>query len=105
MTSVKIVHRHNSPVSNAVYRLSLACFRFRHLRGGATIPPPVRTKLTQTPVGAGCNGKDCDTGCPVQYKACPSSDKADSVGLGVGGFAGGCWREGPPVSIDGRRAM
>ena len=38
------------PISNAVYRLSIACFVFDISGGG--YPPPIGTKMFQTPVGA-----------------------------------------------------
>ena len=39
-------------MSNAVYRLSLACFVFEISGGGGYPPPPVGTKVARTPVGA-----------------------------------------------------
>ena len=44
--------RSHPPVSNAIYRLSLACFVFEISRDGRLSAPPVGTKLAQTPVGA-----------------------------------------------------
>ena len=41
-------------VSNAVYRLSLACFVF-DISGGRLSAPPVGTKVARTPVGARVN--------------------------------------------------